>query len=411
MTDSREESCFSSRTGRLILAVAMAGLALAAGLNAYANAWRSHRPDLVLTVFPGDPIAMLNAQDHRWLASKGAADGSAQAAMAASQALRNEPLSPAAFRLLGFAETSARHPGKARALMTLAYQLSRRDAATLVWLIHDSAERGDMQATLLHYDEALRTSADTATVLFPPLAAAIFDPAVRHALSPYVRTRPTWMPRFLAYAADSGATPDHVAHLIIEAGGLPPTREYDGLHARILAHLVDKASMMLAESYLRDVVKMPPGAMSDARFATQTTDPDLGPFAWQFIDKPEIGAALDDRSALQVRVAADGAGVVAKRVLIARPGQYDLTQSVTTVPGMPTPRLRWEMRCLPAAPTKPVWAQDLPRTAASKIYMPSFTVPADCLAQELSLVAGNDDAQEASATIAALTLKPRSPPR
>jgi hypothetical protein len=412
VNDDREGGYFTSRAGRLILALATIGLALAGGVNAFTNIWRLHRPELVLTLFPDDPVAMLNAEDRRWTAAMGASGGLREAAIAASRALRDEPLSPAAFRLLGFAETSERHADKARALMTLAHRLSRRDAATSVWLIHDSAGHGDLQATLVYYDEALLTSADSATVLFPPLAAALFDPAVRHALSTYVRNRPSWMPQFLRFAAEAGTTPDHVASLVIEAGGLPPTSYYDGLHARILGQLAEKSSMKLAQSYLQHVVGIAPGITSDPRFTPQTTDPTLGPFAWRFIDQPEIGSALDDQGALQVRAATDRQGVVVRRVLIASAGTYDFTQSVKFPPGTPMARLRWEVRCFPATPVEPIWAQDLPMASAPTIYAFSVTIPDHCPAQEFSLIAGNDNAQEeAQATIGALRLKPRLGPK
>jgi hypothetical protein len=406
VNDDRGVGYFTSRAGRMILALAMVGLALMAAADAFTNIWRLHRSDLVLNLFPDDPIATLNAIDHRWTAALGAPGALTGASSAARLALSNEPLTPAALRFLGLAEASNGRVEQARALMMLAHRLSRRDAGTSVWLIHDSAARGDMGATLRHYDEALLTSTDTGVILFPPLAAALYDPAVRHALSPYVQNRPSWMPRFLRYAADAGPTPDPVARLVIEAGGLPATRDYEGLHARILDQLAARSSISLAQSYLRHVVGIGPGITSDPWFTPHTIDRNSGPFAWQFIDQPEIGSALDDQSALQIRAAPDQQGVVARRLLMAGAGKYDFIQSVSFAPGAPAAHLRWEMRCIPAVVREPIWTQDLPPASAPGRYTSFLTIPDNCPAQNLSLIAGNDNAQEAHATITGLALRP-----
>jgi hypothetical protein len=214
------------------------------------------------------------------------------------------------------------------------------------------------------------------------------------------------MPRFLRFAAGAGAPPDLVAKLVIAAGGLPATSDFNGLHALILGRLAEQSSIALAQSYLQHVLGIGPYATSNPGFTPQTIDPTWGPFAWRFIDKPEIGSALDDQGALLARAATDRQGVVARRILIAGAGTYDFTQSVTFAPGLPAAHLRWELRCIPAAAKEPIWTQDLSGRSAFARYAFSVTIPDDCPAQDLSLLAGNDDVQgEGQATIGPLTLK------
>ncbi|MDT9096849.1 hypothetical protein RSW32_26335, partial [Escherichia coli] len=69
--------------------------------------------------------------------------------------------------------------GAARRLFAYGQRLSRRDNSTQLWAIEDAVARNDIPDVLRHYDVALRTSPNLADILYPVLASASADPAIR----------------------------------------------------------------------------------------------------------------------------------------------------------------------------------------------------------------------------------------
>lgn len=75
-------------------------------------------------------------------------------------------------------------------LLELALRLSRRDLPTHMALLQRAATKGDLNAAIVHYGQALRTNQTSWPTLLPPLAKAAGDPEVLPPLTRMLAQRP-----------------------------------------------------------------------------------------------------------------------------------------------------------------------------------------------------------------------------
>lgn len=218
------------------MAIAAATVLLAGGatLNAIANITRTKAPETALGMpFGGDPTAAAPAIDNLTRTDPEALTRP-DVAVKLKAALRLDPLDASAIRNLGFVAELGRDRERARKLINLAERVSRRDAATQIWLIEDAARNGDVARTLRHYDIALKTSLEVQPLLFGTLANALSEPQVARALVPLIRPRPSWLYAFVAQTIESGANLTRLQRVIQLAGGLPDTAEFQALETRFI---------------------------------------------------------------------------------------------------------------------------------------------------------------------------------
>jgi len=369
--------------------LASVALATAAGINAYANRWRFADPDRALQVRPDDSVALTRREDLRQAMIALTPARGAILAEVGRRALRTDPLTAPALRQIAGAESLAGREGASSRLLALSREVTRRDIGTSWMLISIGLDSGDADAILPYFDDALRTHQDAADLLYPALAEALFDPGMRAGLAAYVRDASPWMPNFLRYVLMTGQNQSYAADLIIRAGGLGSSPLNVGIDGRMLSALSQLGQFDQAKAYIRRMPGQNPGVTSDIRLTQQTMDAKLGPFAWSLFDQPDLEALPDSDGNISVRVGRDMRGRVALRQLVLAPGRYRVDQHVSTPSGLAPAKLRWEIVCLPTPQQgAALWSPEELNPSDGR-SVTEFVVPADCSAQQLSLIADN----------------------
>lgn len=140
----------------------------------------------------------------------------AEADRLARQALRQDATAVAAVATLGLNAQMRGELSIARSYFAYSDRLSRRDLRTRLWMIEDAVAREDLSGALHNYDIALRTSRAAPELLYPILASAISDEAIRAELVKTLSDAPDWSGHFLNYLAVEGDDPVSVARLYAE---------------------------------------------------------------------------------------------------------------------------------------------------------------------------------------------------
>ena len=145
------------------------------------------------------PITAALAQ--KLFAEQPTPDRSAPFVRLAQAALRQDPTAVSAVATLGLQTGLRGDVVHTRRLFDYAQRLSRRDIRTQLWAIEDAVARDDIPAALHHYDIALRTIPMASDLLFPILAGALDQSAIRTNIVLTLRQQPTpqWGPKFISF--------------------------------------------------------------------------------------------------------------------------------------------------------------------------------------------------------------------
>lgn len=369
--------------GALLLAV----LVVQTGL---ANVTRYRASEDVLRWAPGDARALAGASEVVLTADAGPQER-ARAADYARAAIRRDPTLGTPFRVLGFIADANGDRAAARALITHAELLSRRDLPTQLWLIDDAVARSDMKGALTHFDTALRTSLLAPTVLFPVLGKALSEPEIVDALAGTLAARPSWRDRFLADAIDKSP---ELAGLVRLSDQLRMRRTpLDAAQQRQLLNRLTEARAFGL------VARMRPSAVPGAALGQAVIDPgfdaDTGifPFAWTLTEQDGLSArregATEGATALRLAFRADigRGGELARQLLVLKPGRYRLQwlggHDAPDALGAPV----WSVSCADGPP-RSLLSGDMAVGAGTQRGSGEFTVPASgCQGQWLGLAA------------------------
>lgn len=277
------------------------------------------------------------------------------------RALLSAPLTAGAARLLGLsAELRGDHFAGTK-LHELAERISRRDFRTQLALIELAVERGDVAGALRHHDIALRTRAGGDALLFPILASAIEDPAVRGPFAAIMATSPPWLGAFFASTLRAGGHSAAVAALVDRVGGLKSidrSGQLDGLLLQGLAN--DRHYEQLRQRYLTM-----PGAGRDVltavRFDTAGVRPDRIPISWQIIrsepllasfTKAETGGNLLD---LSISLDPGNQALVARKLLFLPAGAYRFRAAVRSTEWTADSTAWWVLKCALTKDEPVIW--------------------------------------------------------
>ena len=346
-------------------------------------------PDRALRLAPGD-ARMAAALSRQLLLTSPGPRGQRRAAGLAAQALERDPTAVQAAATLGILAEAGGHVAMARRRFAYADLLSRRDLVTRLWLIEDAVRRGSTREALHHYDIALRT-ADVAGVLFPVLSAASSDPKVATELVRVMSGQPAWAEAFTVYAAGHGRDPEGTMRLFrrLQAAHIP---------------VAPAARTALVDSLIRD------GRFDAAwdYYATQHPGADRRtsrPLEMAISDKPRsrldwISSGAQDGISVTMPRAANGyldylipptaSGQLVAQLQLLPPGSYRIEGRGRTGGQAGQPGPYWVLRCIPGY--RELGRVDAPRPASGTArFAGDFTVPADCPAQLLAMIARAPD--------------------
>ena len=378
--------------GRILLLAAFVVVAGLATRDAIAGAFARRAPALTLQVDPYHARALAAKLDSR-VTKAGTPAQLTDADLASIRtALRRNPLVPELVRTLGVDPGLRGKDTDARALITLASSISRREVFSQLWLIEDAVHRNKIDEALVHYDVALSVSEPIQPLLVKVLTGALSERDIRNAVAPYLAAKRPWRGTFLSFAVANGK-PREVAETLVVARVVddPALRS---LQTDLLSWFVARDDVAGAQQH---ALRMPGG--NAARFATmgftpETVDPVFQPLTWLLTNNSEIEAALDSDNRLQILASPSQQGAAAMRVMHLPAGRYDITQRVTFTGAQPA-YAQWEAHCTGARADK-FWDQSIPVRSGTATQRFSLAVPARCNGVRLILNIGAVEGQEGS---------------
>lgn len=305
-------------------------------------------------------------------------------------ALRRDPTVVDAVIALGTDAALDNDANAARRYFAYAETLSRREIQTQLWAIEDAVSRNDIPAALRHYDIALRRSIPAREILFPILASALVEPEVRAGLVRTFAAHPRWGGAFLFDAARRGSEPEATAAFfaaLARAGIAPP----DSASAVLIDTLLARGLVDPAWAYYASMRK---GAdrrrARDPGFTAELLS--RAAFDWQTLGEAGVFTSIERRDGGGVfafSVPPGENGLLLRQMQVLPAGRYALTGHALGIPQPESARPYWELSCQNG---RALGRAVLPGPADTRAaFGGTFTVPADCPVQYLSLIAKPSD--------------------
>lgn len=305
----------------------------------------------------------------------------------ARRALRQDATAVLALSTLGLNADLRGDKNGARRLFVQAQRQSRRDLRTQLWMIEDAVERGSIPEALKQYDRALRVAPQLGGLLYPVLATANAEPAIRRELVRTLAGRPSWGESFVSYASRSAPDRRAVAALFLDlrrAGvTVPQPSRAAVVDALIASGHVDEAWRY----YALDHPGVDRRRSRDPRFSAGLATPSQ--FDWVPIDNAGVMTAMSD-GIVDFTAPASTGGPLLRQLQIMPPGTYRLFGRSEGVDQAPQSRPYWTLQCQDG---RELGRVPLPASAEAKAtFAGMFNVPVGCPVQTLVLVAQTSDA-------------------
>lgn len=324
----------------------------------------------------------------------------------ARDALRRDPTAVAAVSTLGVNALLRGDEPSARRLFTYSQELSRRDLRTQLWAIEDAVARGDIPSALEHYDIALRTQPKAPDLLFPVLASAVADPAIRSHLVRALAGRPVWSEGFLNHIAGQGASPQSTVALY-QALRQARVSVPESASATVISKLIAADRFEEAWSYYASLHRHADRSRGrDLQFTADLAYPTA--FDWVPASDPGLSASIQSDAqggTFDFSVPPSMGGTLLRQLQMLPPGRYALTGRSQ---GIEQPRGSlpyWSLKCVRGVELARI---DIPNSSQfGGQFSGHFVVPDDCPAQALALVARQSHAMGGlTGQIAQLSLRP-----
>ena len=362
------------------------------------------------------PAAALRAAPYDAQALAGAAYASLQvdqspaaltrSAQMATQALAREPINVAALRTLGLIAAIRGDVIGAQARFAMVERLSRRDLATQLWWIEFEVARGSVPGALTYFDEALRTSPQSADILLPILASAVQEAPIATALAPFLASRPSYFRQFFIQASDT--TPDiaqvsRIGRTLLNR--LDPD-DQDLINRIILRYGRDGKYDNAWRVFVWASGRQPENNVVNGDFDSPTP---LRLFNWSPTENDALTAEISPRDGSNslYLIARVSRGLATRQLVRLSAGRYQLSAIVGDVPDARIDRPTIGIAC--AKDDKPVLNQVSfpPTAAASGIRLTAqFDVTAGCAYQWLNLLASASSEDETRAWIDNIQIRP-----
>jgi hypothetical protein len=394
---------------RVVIGVVIAGISLylsyLAAFNVLGAVMDTSDPATALTMQPADGDALASVVDARsptqgiTLSPNELAD--------AKRSLRSDPLNRRVLRLVGLTIGEKGDVQRSERIMLLANDVSRRDAATQLWMIERLVQRGDVKGAVMHYDIALRTQPELEPLLLPIFAQAIHEEPIRAALRPYIRDQVRWASAMLFYAILHGNLHD-VVRLLEPVAYTEHNSALNGINLRLISALVDAGEQDLAEDY---ALRVTPGigrrTLTDLAVSSATTDTRIGNLAWKLSDNTSAATTFNDHGGFDVVVDPWARGPVISRVISVKGGrQYTLAFDAKPEQNETDAHLTWDVTCRTAGQDSVITRQDLALAGPAAHHAWSIAVPLRCRALRLQISAtGDDERGSASVSLYRLSLR------
>ncbi len=316
----------------------------------------------------------------------------AQADALSRAALRRDPTAIAAVVTLGAVTLARNDVTAAQRLLVYAQTLSRRNTSTQLWSIEDAVGRGDVTGALRWYDIALRTKPGMSGALYPILAQATRDPAIRQLLINVLAKRPAWSDSFIGYITeqkdDPRSTEAFLTGLRARGVAIPAAAQAAVVNALLEAGDADQA--------WRYYATIRPGAdrtkLRDPQFSVLLDTPTA--FDWTMLNDGGISASIERTQgggALDFSAPASIGGPVLRQIQVLPPGRYRLAGHSDGIDQIAQALPYWRITC--SDDGREIGRVTVPNSAvAGGRFEGTVTVPANCPVQTLTLFAQPSDA-------------------
>lgn len=189
---------------RSVVLLSAVAVAFYSVLDGVAAVERATQPDRALGIIRYDALAQAQLASRMQIKPETATDPATAMALAKT-ALRREPGSATAVRVIGFVKLSNGDVDGAIQALNYTHALTRRDLAAELWLIEYNVQLGRVRQALNHFDAALGTSREIQLTLLPVLATAIADPRLIRPMEDFLANDRWWRPWALFYLAQGPA--------------------------------------------------------------------------------------------------------------------------------------------------------------------------------------------------------------
>lgn len=203
---------------------------------------------------------------------------------------------------------------RARRIMRIAAQISKRDSIVDLWLAQDYGQLGDTSAMLASFDHALRTSVSVREATMKPVAATLADPASFAPLGKLLKLRPEWEIDFWHEFVRNPASVTNSASFLA-ATGIPLDRipNYDRQVLYNNLKLAKQFQVLSRLAALDPDIKASEKALTAGRFVTVEQGDPLG---WTLYSKGTAAAhVLPDSGMLGIDAQPGSFGVAADRTV------------------------------------------------------------------------------------------------
>lgn len=305
----------------------------------------------------------------------------------ARHALRQEPMAVAALSTLGIDADFRNDQVAARRLFTGTQRLSRRSLPTQLWMIQDAVTRGSVRQAIHQYDITLRVFPDAGALLYPILASASGEPAIRQELVRTLAVKPAWAPSFISFLAAKGEDPTAVASLFVtlQNAGMPIP---EAAQTDVINRLMVTDRFDAAWAYY---VAVRPGVdrrySRDPRFATKLETPSQ--LDWVALNDGGLATTIQG-GIFEFSAPASVGGPLIQQLQLLPSGAYRLTGHSIGLDMPANAQPYWSLLCRGG---RELGRVEMPNSDhANGEFSGTFTVPADCPAQILVLYAKPSDA-------------------
>lgn len=369
--------------------LAVAGFAIVAGafatLDSLANVTARGAPAVAHQIAPWNGV-VTNRAAERAFAVAPTADGQSPAARLAVDALHQDATSSEALMLLGLQAQLRGDRAGARAIFSHSTKLTRRELQARLWAIEDGAARGDLDEVLINYDIALRSSTQAQEILFPIMTSALGNALVRERVAGLLRASSIWREPFLRYASRTRSNPQEVAVFLRELDRARIPVKLEDRLGMVDALLETRASELAWQFYSAIDPQARRDHSRDPRFERAGKESSL--FDWQLgegasFQQGRTGAIVD------FSVPSATSGTLLRQAQLLPPGRYALAGVSASVDQPERSRPFWSVTCEDGRELTQVPLENSP--AGERAFRGTFTVPANCPGQMVSLIARSSD--------------------
>ncbi len=370
---------------RIALTLSAAILGHSAVNHALADSLSGNAVDRAHAMAPDNgQITALFAQ--KMIGADASAIRRAKADAFARLALLQDPTASPAVAVLGINAQIRGGATIARPLFTYAQTLSRRNLPAQLWSAEEAVARDDIPGALRHYDIALRTSPIAPELMFPVLASAIVDPGIQKALIKTLTAKPSWAPDFISYVAGNGADPRATARLFIGLRRMAVPVPKSAQSAMINT-LISRGYNNVGWAYYKSA--NPSVDRRTSRDPYFTTDPESPSFFdWSSATDAGINTAIQPgtkQGIFDFSTPPSIGGVLLQQMQLLPPGEYVLEGHSLNIDQPAGAHPYWTLQCSDGHELGRI---DLPNSTEVKgMFSGRFSVPSDCPAQTLWLVA------------------------